>query len=194
MCPRWKHNGKCKECGIVYKTDLDKHFPKDGRGGLRQDCRACNRASGREYYQANREERLAKQRKYDENNKEKIAVYQEKYREDHKEELQAFERKRQADPAYAASIIVRQAEQRGIDADLDVVESVLTLRAPCYLCGEEAPEGALLRLDRVDNIQGYLDGNCAPCCARCNKAKNSHNLLHYLQHLVLMYAKCCDAK
>lgn len=31
-------------------------------------------------------------------------------------------------------------------------------------------------VDRIDNLVGYTDGNCVPCCQSCNIAKNSFSV------------------
>lgn len=43
---------------------------------------------------------------------------------------------------------------------------------PCYYCDFKAP-GELNGLDRKDNFLDYIDGNCVPCCWRCNDGKGT---------------------
>ena len=43
-------------------------------------------------------------------------------------------------------------------------------KRPCYYCDEPLPEAGR-GADRIDNTKGYITGNVAPCCTRCNVLK-----------------------
>jgi hypothetical protein len=58
----------------------------------------------------------------------------------------------------------------------------LLIQSNCYWCGLEPDKectsdgGHKLKfngIDRLDSSIGYLEGNCVPCCTRCNVAKNN---------------------
>lgn len=38
-------------------------------------------------------------------------------------------------------------------------------------------------LDRLDNSKGYTEENCVPCCAICNRAKNSMGYNEFIEYL-----------
>lgn len=38
-------------------------------------------------------------------------------------------------------------------------------------------------LDRIDNSVGYTEDNCVPCCAVCNRAKNSMGYNEFIEYL-----------
>lgn len=38
-------------------------------------------------------------------------------------------------------------------------------------------------LDRVDNSIGYTEANCTPCCAVCNRAKNSMGYNEFIEYI-----------
>jgi len=56
----------------------------------------------------------------------------------------------------------------------------------CFYCGSPPsnvrksrtmnPDFIYSGIDRVDNTQGYTMRNCVPCCAQCNRAKESMHL------------------
>jgi hypothetical protein len=62
----------------------------------------------------------------------------------------------------------------------------------CAYCGEEPKQvqnGDRIypyiynSIDRVDNTQGYIEGNCVPCCGVCNHMKNTLSKEDFLQHI-----------
>jgi hypothetical protein len=61
------------------------------------------------------------------------------------------------------------AARRGLDFTLtkDEFAELVTARV-CHWCGRR-PGG----IDRYWNDEGYVDGNCVPCCGPCNIAKAS---------------------
>lgn len=58
------------------------------------------------------------------------------------------------------------AKKRGLLFTINLSEFKVFLSLPCVYCGS-ASSG----IDRVDNTQGYTDGNMAPCCEICNHMK-----------------------
>lgn len=59
------------------------------------------------------------------------------------------------------------AARRGYDYRLSLDEFRGIYFLNCYYCGKTPAKG----IDRRDNSQGYLLGNCVPCCKDCNLAK-----------------------
>jgi hypothetical protein len=71
---------------------------------------------------------------------------------------------------------------------------------PCHYCGRtdrntisiksrSVTGGFVVRdfkyngLDRVENSGGYTVGNCVPCCAVCNRAKNSMGYNEFIKYI-----------
>lgn len=71
------------------------------------------------------------------------------------------------------------AKKRKKELELNYEEIGLIMQMPCNYCGaKESYNG----LDRFDNSKGYLKNNVVPCCAICNRAKNSLTAEEYIQH------------
>lgn len=73
------------------------------------------------------------------------------------------------------------AEKRGYEFAINKEEFKTLTKTSCFFCG--LPPSSVVRskwgdeyvyngIDRLDNTLGYIDGNCAPCCKTCNRAKN----------------------
>lgn len=72
----------------------------------------------------------------------------------------------------------------------------------CHYCGDP-PKNKFKRkdyngsyiyngIDRKDNSQGYIEGNCLPCCFTCNKAKNTipyDEFILWIQKLINFHKK-----
>lgn len=64
------------------------------------------------------------------------------------------------------------------------------IAAPCFYCG--APPSNRMNwkgcygtciysgVDRADNSIGYVPGNCVPCCAACNRSKNTMSSAQFI--------------
>lgn len=74
-----------------------------------------------------------------------------------------------------------RARKHGQDFTISREEFVATSQLDCHYCG--APPSQITNrqhfngsfvyngLDRKDSSQGYIPGNCLPCCGRCNAMK-----------------------
>jgi len=38
-------------------------------------------------------------------------------------------------------------------------------------------------IDRIDSSQGYIEGNCIPCCTVCNKMKLTYSVQFFIHHV-----------
>lgn len=76
-------------------------------------------------------------------------------------------------------------KQRELELGIDIWEYWELINQACYICQTPGPGG----IDRVDNQYGYVQGNCAPCCWPCNKAKGdiSIDLLYAMTNAVLTF-------
>jgi hypothetical protein len=66
---------------------------------------------------------------------------------------------------------------------------------PCFYCGVQ-PLAVCKRdydsilyngLDRLDNSLGYVQGNCAPCCGRCNVMKAQMSVQQFFEVIATIY-------
>ncbi|WP_066584058.1 hypothetical protein [Corynebacterium provencense] len=86
---------RCTKCGET-KSATGFHRSRSKRDGLYPWCKECTRAYGRAYWEAHREERLAKKRAYYEAHREERNAYDRAYDEAHREEKRAYDRERKA--------------------------------------------------------------------------------------------------
>lgn len=102
------------------------------------------------------------------------------------------------------------AKKRGFEWNLSYEEFVAVASGDCAYCGCEPkvwncvsnapsikkdcpniiPEQYSIKfngVDRVDSGFGYISGNIAPCCIRCNRAKSDMNLDEFKDHVERMH-------
>lgn len=69
----------------------------------------------------------------------------------------------------------RNGQIRNYQFNLPYQEFVELSKQPCYYCGQQPVQNSLgvkaNGIDRTDNTQGYISGNCVPCCKVCNRMK-----------------------
>ena len=71
---------------------------------------------------------------------------------------------------------------------------------PCYYCGDlpiekdydnfKIVDSRVVKLhgiDRVNNLKGYIKGNCVSCCKKCNVAKSTMSKEDFLNHINKIY-------
>lgn len=73
-----------------------------------------------------------------------------------------------------------EASRRGYSFDLKLEEFLSFASEPCHYCGIKLDR---IRLDRVDNQQGYSFANVVSCCKTCNYLKGSHDKDKFLQQV-----------
>ena len=92
----------------------------------------------------------------------------------------------------------KRASNRGLPFDLTPERFRELTKSNCLLCNAKPKQrykhdktsGAPYiynGIDRIDNDLGYVDGNCAPCCATCNYAKGTLSLEQHLLHVNRVY-------
>ena len=85
----------------------------------------------------------------------------------------------------------RHAKGRGLVWELARSEVESLIFKPCNYCGAE-PSNMLRTknsleamkysgIDRVNNSVGYFAGNCVPCCAVCNRAKQGMSVAEFAE-------------
>jgi hypothetical protein len=68
--------------------------------------------------------------------------------------------------------LLQTAKSRNIEVRLNSHHYNELINLGCAFCGDTLIDKNGVCLDRLDNSKGYLDSNIAPCCRRCNVAKN----------------------
>jgi hypothetical protein len=74
------------------------------------------------------------------------------------------------------------AKKRGLDFLLSKDEFLRIIKMDCFYCG--LPPMPMNGVDRKDNSYGYIEGNCVPCCARCNVMKMDSSVEDFLRHCI----------
>ena len=68
----------------------------------------------------------------------------------------------------------------------DQFRNILT--GDCYYCGDNGSLGYnFTGVDRLENKEGYVLGNVATCCKRCNQARNDMSVGEFLQWVTKVY-------
>ena len=169
---------KCRKCGQTKPLSM---FAKDKecRGGISHRCKKCRNEIVRKWKQKHLEELLQKRR--------------EKYRSDNGEKHHSREMaRRKRDPLLVLAQVRRHglragAIKRGVPFDPDylTVEYVLSLlrrQTTCECCGrplittwvgngEQHTKDDVPTIDRLQPKLGYVAGNTAMICWRCNCLK-----------------------
>ena len=84
--------------------------------------------------------------------------------------------------------------RRGHPFDMTVEQFGELMSQPCHYCGgapstqrvssnRTAHQGLRNGVDRVDSSVGYVEGNCVPCCCKCNRMKLDHSVTDFLDHV-----------
>lgn len=102
------------------------------------------------------------------------------------------------------------AKKRGLEWGLSTLEFLKIATLDCAYCGSPPktwdcvsgapsvqkdcpridPQKYEIRfngIDRIDSRLGYVFGNVAPCCSKCNRAKNDMTVDDFRNHVTKMY-------
>jgi hypothetical protein len=89
------------------------------------------------------------------------------------------------------------AKRRGYVFGLTKDEFSVIVAKPCSYC--DSPPLSVRRqdydailysgIDRIDNALGYVPGNCAPCCKRCNMMKGTMTTQQFFDAIRVIHAK-----
>jgi len=136
----------------------------------------------KEYYQAHREEILAKQHRYYWNNPERYRNYCKEYKKKNKEERKKYEQKYRLTPSSIWTDLGK-SEKREISKE-DFIKWYNSQDKKCVYCGilgEEIRgeifrcwETKRLQIDRKDSDKPYKEGNLVLACPICNFIKGSY--------------------
>jgi 5-methylcytosine-specific restriction endonuclease McrA len=176
----------CSKCGIS-KPETEEFFRRRGtkdRGGFRPDCKDCNAARDKAYYEANRE----KWKTYREQRVDIIRAQQPAYKrayyqtERGKAVIQRANRKWRLSPEGRARLALLQQRRRARTAGL---ESAFTtedwslclewFEDRCAYCGAAEK----LHQEHVIPVESggpYVPWNIVPACGSCNSSKSTKPL------------------
>lgn len=93
----------------------------------------------------------------------------------------------------------RQSAMRDLEFELSIEQFELLTKGDCYYCGvspyqvtnEKKSNGQYVYsgIDRVDNNEGYIFGNCVSCCGSCNRAKLTMTEEEFYWWVIRVYNK-----
>lgn len=79
------------------------------------------------------------------------------------------------------------AMRRGHSFDLTLAQFNNIAKASCAYCGSECENYTInysyTGIDRIDNKQGYTEGNVQACCKLCNKMKGTLSPMQFIRHI-----------
>lgn len=139
---------RCKKCGETKPLD-DFYREKGCRDGHRPECKACNLAAKKAWYQRNREHAIAKAKRWQQENPERHNATQRAYRAANPDRLREGHLRRKFGITIEDYAAMLEAQGGG-----------------CAICGRPEPEGGSLHVDH-DHVTGRVRGLL---CFRCNGA------------------------
>lgn len=94
------------------------------------------------------------------------------------------------------------AKRRGLVFDLTEQQFYNLITQNCYYCNVWPTKGSKLcdnnkmyyvhGIDRIDNKEGYIMGNCVPCCTICNRLKGATSLHVFLNRISHIFFNCTE--
>lgn len=91
-------------------------------------------------------------------------------RKAHPEYAQAIRYARKTDPHHAFGVYKSSAKEKSIDMTMEEDAMRSLFFGNCFYCNE--PKGEFLQgINRMDQFEGYIPGNCVTCCQSCNMMK-----------------------
>ncbi len=84
------------------------------------------------------------------------------------------------------SILKNNAKHKKIEVTISFNDFCILREGLCYYCNGSLPEAGG-GIDRINPRVGYVQGNCRPCCIKCNKAKNDMTEIEYREWLLMSF-------
>jgi len=93
---------------------------------------------------------------------------------------------------------IKHAKNRNLEFNLSLDAFKIITSENCYYCDEKPKQISRINtnhssakniehttyvyngIDRVNNTDGYIDGNCVPCCGMCNRAKRNYPINDFI--------------
>lgn len=93
----------------------------------------------------------------------------------------------------------KSARKRNLKFELSREEFIEMTSSSCYYCGAlpskiRTVKGCIGKyiyngIDRINNLEGYIHGNCVPCCLKCNSSKRTQTKEEFLSWILSIYNK-----
>lgn len=75
------------------------------------------------------------------------------------------------------------AKARKQDFNLTETDYIASQALQCHYCKDALPKGGI-GLDRINNDQGYIEGNVLPCCTFCNIARSNNFTVSEMENFI----------
>jgi len=163
---------KCTKCGEekqLVEFSIDKRL----KVGRKSQCKACEK----QYYQANREQRIEYNKQYYQANREQRIECSKQYRQANREKI--AERKRQYNQANREAHNARKQKRRALKRNAAGNATAAEIQARfdyhgnrCYYCG---CDGKMQIEHRIPLSRGgtHHPANIVPACPSCNYSKGT---------------------
>lgn len=172
--------GKSKQCTKCGETKPLTEFyrQKQGKLGVRADCKACRNAVQAKYRAENPEYHAKYHAKYRAENREERKAYNAKYFRANPDKVRAYSQRRRA----------RKRNASGDFTDADWKARLAYHGYKCIYCGvekDDTPQGWLTCEHLIPLSRGGTNwpSNLAPSCMSCNCSKGTKTHFEYLEFL-----------
>lgn len=164
----------CPEVDFKWRSDTQK-------GGWRSSCNKCY--GDKEYHTEYRKREREKDKEAFLARNAKNAA---EWRARNPENVREQQMKERMDPDRRIKSLVTEAKARGIDIDIQDLESMKAMMSmPCTYCNYVPVVGRdyLNGLDRVDNRGSYTASNVVPACGLCNDIKGPQHIDEFIDSI-----------
>lgn len=76
----------------------------------------------------------------------------------------------------------KRAESKDLKFDIPLIIFTSLITKPCYFCGDSL-ELSTVGVDRLNNDEGYISGNCVACCWQCNRSKSNQTVDEFVSFI-----------
>jgi hypothetical protein len=142
---------RCKKCGATKPLD-DFYREKSGRDGYRPECKACNLAARKAWYERNAEREIARVKQWQQANQDRVNKTRRIYRAANRDRMREGHLKRRFGLTLESYAELLEAQGVG-----------------CAICGRQARAGSSLHVDHdheTGEVRGLL---CFSCNASIGK-------------------------
>ncbi len=167
---------KCSKCGIE-KCITDFYKKKDGKDGLRGQCKPCFLIGKADYRKSTEYRVWAEEYSNNPQTKERLKSW---YKSPKRKE---WKKKYRQTPVCKFHDYSARSKKKGYNFNLTKKEFEKLITGTCHYCGVRDNMG----IDRVDSNKGYIIDNCVPCCWKCNRMKHSSTENDFIKQVEKIY-------